>query len=210
MRFLIVEDQTILRNLLCPALEATFSGCSTRQASTLAEARDLLTGKNQFDVAIVDLDLPDGNALDLLAEMVRQPGSPKFIVLSSAKEDYILYRALHANLHGFVHKSDNTSLLALAINTVMANGVFFSPTVQAMRTKMQSDPMFFQKILSVKEQEILKYIGLGMPNSEVAELLGMKEATVADHRRNIMNKLDIHEQGELMKYAIATGFSRIK
>ena len=97
----------------------------------------------------------------------------------------------------------------MAIRTVLAGGIFFSPMVQRMRMRMQSGADFFNKILSEKEQEVLRYLGLGMADEEVAAVLGLQVSSIAIHRKHIMRKLDLHSQVDLMRYAIEKGFARI-
>lgn len=203
-----MEDQLLLRQLLAGHLRTEFPGCQISEAGSLAELRASEKKLRQLDLAIVDLELPDGNALDWVEDWVKSQAEPRVIILSASSEDYVLFRALRSNLPGFVHKSDDTELLHLAIKAVLAGGVFFSSTVQRMRSRMQTDPGFFNRVISEREQKILELLGQGLSNDEVAQLLGLKEATVSDHRKNIMSKLDLHSQSELMRYARAKGFSR--
>jgi DNA-binding NarL/FixJ family response regulator len=207
--FFLIEDQTILRQLLRQHLQQTYPGSRITEAGTLAETHAIATPTARFTLAVVDLELPDGNALSWVEEWAKTQEQPKIIILTSASEDYVLYRAIHSNISGFVHKTDDTSMLHLAIKTVLAGGVFFSPTVQKMRTRMQTDPDFFQKLLTEKEQRILALLGQGLSNEQAGAMLGIKTLTIADHRRNIMSKLGLHNQAELMRYALEKGFSHI-
>lgn len=207
--FFLIEDQTILRQLLRQHLQQAFPGARITEAGTLAETQAVAASGARFTLAVVDLELPDGNALAWVEEWAKTQDQPRIIILTSASEDYALYRALHSNVSGFVHKTDDTSLLHLAIQTVLAGGVFFSPTVQKMRTRMQTDPDFFQKLLTEKEQGILALLGQGLSNEQTGAMLGIKVLTIADHRRNIMNKLGLHNQADLMRYALEKGFSHI-
>lgn len=209
LHFFLVEDQIILRQLLKAHLQEQFPGCRISEAGSLAEARSMAKDLGQTDLAIIDLELPDGNSLDWVESWVKNPGQPRVILLSAISEEYVLFRALQSNLPGFVHKTDNTEMLHLAIKTVLAGGVFYSPTVQRMRSQMQVDPDFFEKVLTEREQNILGYLGQGLSNEEVAQIIGLKETSVADHRKNIMGKLNVHNQAELIRYALKKGFSRI-
>lgn len=207
--FFLIEDQTILRQFLRQHLEQEFPGAKITEAGTLAETHAIVASGAKFTLAIVDLELPDGNALPWVEQWAQTADSPKIIILTSASEDYALYRALHSDIPGFVHKTDETSMLHLAIRTVLGGGVFFSPTVQKMRGRMQTDPAFFQKLLTEKEQKILELLGQGLSNEQAGALLGVKVLTIADHRRNIMQKLGLHNQAELMRYALEKGFAHI-
>jgi len=208
LKFLLVEDQQLLRELLRVHLEQEFPGCSIVEIETLA-GLSLVKSDSIFDLSIVDLELLDGNAMEWVIDRVKQPTEPRVLILSSSDEDYVLYRALHSNIPGFVHKNDSTETLLAAIKTVLGGDVFFSSTVQKMRSRMQSDPLFFAKILSDREQEILKYIGRGLRNTEVAQMVAppLSESTVADHRKRIMQKLKLHREADLIRYAQEKGFS---
>jgi DNA-binding NarL/FixJ family response regulator len=208
LQFLLVEDQQLLRELLRAHLEHEFPGCRIIEIETLAELANVKSD-SAFDLSIVDLELPDGNAMEWVIDRVKQPLEPRVLILSSSDEDYVLYRALHSNIPGFVHKNDSTETLLSAIKTVLGGDVFFSSTVQKMRSRMQSEPLFFAKILSDREQEILKYIGRGLRNAEVAQMVDppLSESTVADHRKRIMQKLKLHREADLIRYAQEKGFS---
>jgi two-component system, NarL family, response regulator NreC len=207
--FFVVEDQTILRKLLISHLRAEYLGCDVTEATSLAELQKTDLSELRPDLTLVDLELPDGNSLEWVEQQLKTAHYPKMIVLTSVDEDYVLFRALHSSLPGFVHKNDEPAVLHQAIRTVLAGGVFFSATVQKMRSRMHSDPNFFNKVLSDREQKILEYLGQGLSNEEVAQLFGLRVSSVADHRKNIMCKLGLHSQTELMRYALEKGFSRI-
>ena len=164
---------------------------------------------NNFDLAIVDLELPDGNSMEWVIDWTDTGEQRKAIILTSVCEDYVLYQALHSNIPGFVHKNDEIQTLHLAIKTVLGDGVFFSSSVQRMRARMQRDPIFYNKVLSDREQEALIFLGQGLSNEEVAEYLGLKASSVQAHRKHIMSKLGIHSQVELMRYAVEKGFCKI-
>ena len=211
VHFLVVEDQNMFRNAIKRELSDQYPGCSFTEARTVAELRALSSRIAEFSLAVVDLELPDGTALDWISETAQQSGAPPIIILSSVdvKHEFIVYRAAEAGIPGFVHKNDDASVLHQAIQIVMSGGMFFSPTVQQMRRRIQSKPDFFNKILTPREQEMLRYIGEGQSNEEIAEKMAIRLASVLEHRKRIMTKLDIHRERELMKYALEKGFSKI-
>ncbi len=210
LHFLLVEDQTIVRELMAADLMKRYPGSKITQAGSLAELNQLgAKGLSGLSLAIVDLELPDGNALDWAEAYAARPDSPKIVILSAIKEDFILFRALRSSIPGFVHKTDGRETLTLAIDAILSGHAFFSPTVQHLRKAMHADPAFFNKILTDKEQHVLRMIGEGLSNEEIAEVEGSKVSTIVDHRKNLMNKLGIHSATELMRYALTKGFARI-
>lgn len=210
LHFLIVEDQTLVRQLLIADMQKRYAGCRITEAGSLEELQKADNkGLGSISLAMVDLELPDGNALDWVEAYAARPENPKVMVLSSISEDFILFRALRSQVSGFVHKSDGRESLVLGVEMILGGNIFYSPTVQRLRKAMNSDKSFFSKILSEKEQQILRLIGEGNSNEEIAEIEGSKVATIVDHRKNIMAKLDIHNASDLIRYALQKGFARI-
>jgi DNA-binding NarL/FixJ family response regulator len=206
--FFVVEDQTLVRRLLVAHLRGRYAECRIDEAGSVAELAGA-EATQTADLTILDLELSDGSALDWVEGWAARQAAPRVVILTARDEDYVLFRALRSNLPGFVHKEDEPQILHLAIDTVLAGGTFFSPTVQRLRSRLQTAPDFFHRILSEREQKILELIGGGLDDSEAAGLLGLRGSSVADHRKNIMGKLGLHSRPELMRYAIEKGFSRI-
>jgi two-component system response regulator NreC len=211
LHFLVVEDQLLMRQLLIADIQKRFPDCRITQAGSLEELQkaDNAGQLSAISLATVDLELPDGNALDWVEAYAARTERPKVMVLSSVSEDFILFRALRSSVSGFVHKNDGRESLMLGIELILGGNIFYSPTVQRLRSAMNSDKSFFSKILSEKEQQILRLIGEGNSNEEIAEIEGCKVSTVVDHRKNIMAKLDIHSAPDLIRYALQKGFARI-
>ena len=117
---------------------------------------------------------------------------------------------LNAGASGYILKNINKKILLEAINTVSNGGTYFSSeipivlaTKSAETTPVKHDsPLSF---LSTREVEVLKHIGNGLSNSEIAEKLFLSPKTVETHRTNIMRKLNIHNVVGLVKYAIKSG-----
>ena len=205
LKVLIAEDEKLLAQLLTKQLSESIPGVIVETVHSVAQLAELST--ETVDVAVVDLALSDGSALNWVRGWSDRHPYKKAIVLTSRDEDFVLHGVFNSSVAGFVHKMDGLEFLEMAIRTVMAGGTFFSPRIQAMRSKLSSDPNFFAKILSEREQHVLKLVGDGFNSAEIAQLLGLKNSTVLDHRKNIMQKLNLHSQSELMAYALRKGFS---
>ncbi len=208
-RFLLVEDQVLVREFLCRDLREAYPACTITRAGSLAEIRSIGEEGADFDLAIVDLDLPDGRAIDWARQSAHARPDLRIVILSALDEDFVLYQAMHSGVPGYVHKNDRPGVLLQAVEIVLNGGVFYSPSVLQMCRQKQADPDFFNKILTAREQSVLQLSGSGLPNEEVAAILGLSESSIATHRKQIMAKLGVHSQGELMKYAVSKGFSRL-
>jgi len=197
MKYAIVEDQTLVRQMLRDQIP----GC-VWEGGSLADLKALPA----VDLLLLDLELPDGNALDWLAQQAKHP---PVIILTSVKEDVLVYRALKTDAVGLVHKEDSLEVLKAAINAVLHGGMFYSKTFQQFRTRINADPEAYHKVLSDREQEVLSYLGQGLSSAEVAQIIGLKESSVNDHKSTIMRKIGAKNHPELMRYALAKGFTKI-
>jgi DNA-binding NarL/FixJ family response regulator len=183
---------------------------------TVREAADGATGAElcrqlKPDIVLLDLDLPDGDGLDLLAEIRRASPRAKIIVITSHSDDYAIYRSLEAGIAAFVDKcSQPIEVVSEAIAAVAAGGVFYSPVVTRAKARLRDDPKAFHKLLSAREQEILRLLGEGLPNDSVAQRVGVSPQTIHSYRRNIMVKLGIHSTPQLIRYAVEKGFTRLR
>jgi two-component system response regulator NreC len=100
-------------------------------------------------------------------------------------------------------------MLKLAISEVLKGRVFFAEVVQQVRQKLRVQPKSFPKLLTGREQELLPLLGGGLSNEEVARELSISRYTVQLHRRNIMQKLNLHRTPDLIRYAVNRGFAKL-
>lgn len=186
------------------------------RSDQVAEAPDGRTGldlcrRMQPDLVLLDLDLPDGDGVDLIGEIHRESPATKIIVITSHSDEYAIHRSLEANVSAFVDKcSQPIEVVGEAIAAVLAGRTFFSPVVARAKARLRDDPNAFTKLLSPREQEILRLLGEGMANDDVAARVGISPQTIHSYRRNIMAKLGIHSTPQLIRYAVEKGFSRLR
>jgi DNA-binding NarL/FixJ family response regulator len=139
--------------------------------------------------------------------------SPKgrIIGLSGYMDEFTVYRVLGSRLHGFVDKAAHTSdQLGAAIRSVLAGERYFSPSAINAWTSLRNDPAAFDKILSEREQNLLRLFGQGQTNDEIAGAVNLSELTVRNHRCRIMAKLGLRTSAELITYAFEKGFVRAR
>jgi DNA-binding NarL/FixJ family response regulator len=210
MKIVAIEDHKLIRDMLAaacaqlvPAAEVSVAE-NGRQGVTVCR-------RVQPDLIFLDLALPDGDGLDLLSELLAVAPHAKVIALSSFADEFTVHRALRSPVRGFVDKGEQPlDLLKDAVDTVLAGGRYFSPSVQKLRAALRSDPVAFDKVLSDREQHLLSLFGQGLSNEAVAAQVGLTPGTVKLHRRNIHRKLGLHSTPELMNYALKKGFTRVQ
>lgn len=208
LKIVAVEDQSLLRDMLVMSCGKVAPGAEAHGVATLAEAI-ALSRTVQPELIILDLALPDGDALDSIDRLRDAARSAKIIVLTSHTDEFTLHRALRARVHGFVDKDQAFDVLKEAIATVMAGRRYLSPAAQQVYLAMSTDPLDFSRVLSDREQGLMGYFGAGFSNEEIAVKVGISESTIKRHRANIMNKLNLHSAAQLMVYAVEKGFTRV-
>lgn len=205
IRILIAEDETLVAELLAKQIRELVPGAEVTAVRTVRELNARF--RDNFEISIIDILLADGSSLDWLRHQLASDPNQKFIVLTSREEDFTLHGLMQSSVKGIVHKTDAIEFLGKALRNVIAGGNFYSPKIQELRSRLNANPNSFDKLLSKREQSILVRIGSGDSTAEIAMGLGLCESTVLDHRKNIMKKLDVHSQADLVAYAFHNGFT---
>lgn len=208
MKIAVIEDHALMRDLLLRACSEGIRGATVQGAPDAASGLALVK-KEKPAVIILDLALPDRDGLDLIDDLLAASRKAKIIGLSSYVDEFTVYRVLGSRLHGFVDKNDhNSGQLAAAIRAVMAGERYFSPRALKAWDTLRSDPVAFDKILSAREQDLLRLFGQGLGNDDIAAAINLCELTVRNHRCRIMAKLGLRTSAELVNYAYSKGFVR--
>jgi two-component system response regulator NreC len=208
IKLAIVEDQELFRRLLVGLCGTQFGFQVVCEAGTVAEALERIPPTNP-DVVMLDLQLPDGDGLDVAARLFELLPDVRVLALTSLRDEVTIHRIRTMGIQGFVDKNvQKPEILRHAIEAVASGRVYFAEVVQQVQQTMRADPVSFSKVLSDREQELLQLLGRGLSNEEAAAQMGLTAWTVHSHRRNIMKKLGANTQAELMRYALRKGFVR--
>ena len=209
MKVVLIEDQAMFRDFLKKICREHL------HLKVVGEAEDAAKGlalcrKHKPDLVLLDLNLPDRDGLSISDELLAMDPAMRVLALSSECDDYTLYRVLNSGVHGYVDKNrQSMEMLKLAISEVLKGRVFFAEVVQQVRQKLRVQPKSFPKLLTGREQELLPLLGGGLSNEEVARELSISRYTVQLHRRNIMQKLNLHRTPDLIRYAVNRGFAKL-
>lgn len=206
LRIVLFEDQHLLSESMATTLNARIGAEILGTFATVAEVLKSASILRRAQLALVDIRLGDMEAFEMVGMLRTNYPDMKLIWVTSMTGDYLLQRATEAQFPGFVHKDDPLEVLLTAIKTVMAGGVYVSESILQAQAKLRANQTNFHRLLSIREQEVMCYLGSGYTNAEVATLLGLSEGTIHSHRRNIMAKLELHTAAELVMYAVRHGF----
>lgn len=203
MRVLIADDHGIVRSGLRALLESQDGIEVVAEAEDGAEARDLAISE-QPDLALLDVKMPKLTGLEATREIRERAPDVSVLILSMHDEDRYLFEALKAGASGYVLKRAADSDLLDAIRAVERGEPFLTPEAQqALIKDVLGEGV--EDELTPREQEVVKLVAEAHTNRGIAELLGLSEKTVENHRANAMKKLGMRDRVELVRYAIRRG-----
>ncbi len=210
MKIAVIEDHALMRDLLLRVCREVSRGTKAVGAADAASGVKLCA-REKPDIIILDLALPDRDGLDMLDELLAASPKSKIVGLSGYVDEFTMHRVLGSRLHGFVDKNEHTSgQLAAALRSVIGGERYFSASAQRAWLSLRSDPAAFNKVLSVREQNLMRLFGQGLGNEQIAGLVNLSELTVRNHRCRIMAKLGLRTSAELISYAFEKGFVRTR
>jgi two-component system nitrate/nitrite response regulator NarL len=202
----IIEDQRLMRENLSLAIQRLWPECSVPSFASFQEALAQPETLVEASVVLVDLLLENEFAHDQLPALRELFPHLKVLVVTGVTHDYSIHEINQLGPEGFVHKNDSLEELSTALARVVAGAKYVSPRISELLAKQRRNPDHFARILSRREQSVLRLIGQGLSNEETAAVVGLSPDTVQSHRRNIMRKLGLHRSTELVNYAVTAGF----
>jgi DNA-binding NarL/FixJ family response regulator len=203
---LIVDDHPLLRRGVRDVLQENPSFRITGEAADGEEAARL-AGSLKPDIAIVDIDMPRMNGLELLRSFRQLPVPVKSIILTMYKEEDMFNAAMDLGAKAYVVKDNAATDILAALEKVMRGETFLSPVMRdaGRRRSDRVQELLLSKpqieTLTASERRILKLIGEDYTSKEIANLLNLSVRTVDNHRQNICRKLNLHGSHSLLKFA---------
>jgi DNA-binding NarL/FixJ family response regulator len=200
---LVVEDQTIMREMLTELLQQDSRFVAVVSEGSAAEGRERAASAKP-DLVILDVMLPDGHGLDLLEEFRAALPRARIIVLTAHSLVEIAHRAARLGAHGIVMKGAALSELRMAVDRVLAGGIYHcAATARLLHSSIRNPPA--PDPLSRRQRQILQLVARGASSKEIAHELGLSEKTVSNHRAAIMRRLGIRDVAGLTRYALREG-----
>jgi two-component system invasion response regulator UvrY len=208
MRFLIVDDHTVVRRGIRQILVDEFEHCEVVEAQTAAELMSLVRTE-QWDTVVLDISLPDRNGLDVLKDLKQELPALPVVILSMHPEEQFAVRVLRAGGVGYVPKESASEELTTAIMLGLKGQRYMSPQL-ARRIALESvtniKDLPAPVELSDREIQVLCLIAEGKTLAEMADLLTLSSKTISTYRARLMEKLNAVNNAALIHYAITQGY----
>jgi len=198
----LVDDHAVVRAALKALLEDQDDLEVVGEAGDLASGRATVAAKRP-EVLVLDVNLPDGLAIDALPQLVENAPETGVVLLTMERDLTLARRGLEAGARGYLFKDSAHLELIAAVRAAAAGERHLAPAVAAgLDSKGGGDE---RPVLSPRETEVLKLMALGHTNREVGEQLTLSVRTVETHRAHIQQKLGLSSRPELTRYALANG-----
>lgn len=202
----LADDHQVVRTGLRLLLDREPGIEVIAEAGTVPEAAEV-TSAERPDVLVLDLNMPGGRtstSLELLPGLAASAPDTAVVVLTMQDDPGMAREALAAGVRGYVLKEAADSELVTAIRSAAAGGVYLNPRLGAL-VAGGSGGDGDTGVLTLRERDVLRLIGLGHTNTEIAEQLFLSVRTIEAHRAQIQRKLDVSTRAELVRFALDNG-----
>lgn len=205
---LVVDDHPVVRFGISMLLNGNAGLTVVGEASTCAQAWEMVVGL-QPDIVLVDLELADANACELIAKMELGGVNGRVVVYTAHDEESRVLEALRSGAHGYIIKGSTAERLIDAICTVAGGGSYLDPAVASKvigrvgRSHERRAPR--SRELTEREQVVLRGLAAGKPNKIIADDLFISEGTVKYHIKSLFTKLQVNNRTQLVMAAITQG-----
>ena len=198
IKVVLADDHQLVRRGFRRILEDDPEFKVVGEAGTGREAVDL-TERHKPRVVVMDLSMPEMDGLAATREIRHRFPETEVLVLSMHAQDHYVRNAFDAGAKGYLLKNAIEVDLTKAVKAVAEGREYRSPEVEK-----GNDADGFE-LLTQREKQVLQLIAQGHSNKEIAALLGLSANTVAVHRANLMEALNMHRTAELVVFAIKKG-----
>ncbi len=213
IRVLLIDDHASFCQSLAFMMEQESDFTVVAQAGSLGEARHVLA---QVDVAVVDLDLPDGNGVDLVREFRAANPHGQVMILTAARDPLQYAQAVEVGAAAVIHKSVHISEIIDVVRRLSAGEKLIGPAevIEMLRfvgehRKQDRDAQCLVQRLTKREHEVLQELAGGANDKEIARHLHMSNETARSHMVHIFSKLDVDSRLQALVFALRHGIVKI-
>jgi DNA-binding NarL/FixJ family response regulator len=192
--YMVVEG---IRSLLQNEKGVEWTGHAMNAASCLAFLQ-----RQQPDIILMDINLPDKSGIDLCREVKEKYPSVFIIGLSTFNQQSFIQKMMDSGASGYVLKNATQEELMEAISVVIKGKIYFSDEASQVLTKADVNPI----LLTRREKEVLELIAEGLTNNEIAQKLFVSPTTIDTHRKNLLAKFGVRNTASLIRDATKLQF----
>jgi DNA-binding NarL/FixJ family response regulator len=206
IRLVIADDHAIVREGL-KRIVSEAAGLQVEDEAADGNEVMKLVRERDFDVLVLDLSMPGRSGMELIKLVKAEKPKLKILVLSMHQETQYAVRAIKSGASGYLTKESAPAQLVQAINKIATGGAYISAEVaeQLALGAMPGGAASPHETLSDREFEVFRQLVVGSSVTEIAANLKLSVKTVSTHKANLMQKIGVANQSELVRYAIRHG-----
>ncbi len=206
IKIVVADDHAIVREGLKRIIASSGDMTVTGEAADGAEVMQQVRGSD-FDVLVLDLSMPGRSGMELVKLVRSEKPRLRILVLSMHQELQYAVRAIKSGANGYLTKESAPLQLLQVLRKIAAGGAFISADVaeQLALGSMRGGVAAAHERLSDREFEVFRLIASGVSVSDIAVRLNLSAKTISTHKANLMQKMELHNQSELIRYAIKHG-----
>jgi two-component system nitrate/nitrite response regulator NarL len=217
IRILMIDDHAVLRAGLRMIIESHMGLAVVGEAENRRESLAAIANEAP-DIILLDLDLGDESGLDLLPDLLAAVPNVRIILLTGVRDPEVQRRAILLGAMGLVSKQKAADTVIRAIEKVYAGEVWLdramiasilNDRINASAAPDQSVEALRVAKLTEREREVIRLIGEGIKNRQIAERMYISEATVRHHLTSVFAKLGVADRFELVIYAFQHGLAKL-
>jgi len=205
-RIVIADDHAIVREGLKRIIT---SACDMEVVGEAADGAEVMqhVRMSDFEVLVLDLSMPGRSGMELIKLVRCEKPRLRVLVLSMHQELQYAVRAIKSGASGYLTKESAPVQLIQVLRRIAAGGAFISSDVaeQLALGSMQGGVATAHEKLSNREFEVFRLIAGGVTVTDIAARLNLSAKTISTHKANLMQKMGLHNQSELIRYAIKHG-----
>ena len=204
LRILIADDHTVVRKGLRQILLEEFPSAEITETADAA-ALFMKVLKEEWDVVITDISMPDKSGLEVLQQIRRDQPRLPVLILSAHSEDQYAIRALKAGASGYLCKDAASDELVIAIRRILMGKKYITSSLAeklAFHLDQDDSDRPAHETLSDREFEVMKFLASGKVVSEIASQLCLSVTTISTYRARILTKMNMKTNYDLTRYAM--------
>lgn len=206
---LVVEDEPAVLELLARKIQQGLPDVENiYKASNLEQARGFLDSRD-VDLALIDINLPDGKGLSLLPTYSNRPYNVQCIVLTAHDDDDFVFQSLRQGAQGYLLKNEPIDTIITQLSGIVNGVPPLSPAISHKILRFFSKPSQSSEtvVLTRREEDVLTLLAKGLSRTEIAEVLSLSPHTIAGYIKTIYQKLNVSSRVEATHAAIKLGLS---
>lgn len=205
---LLADDHAIIRDGLKQILADTDDLIVTGEAASGLEVMQRIR-EGDWDVLVLDISMPGRSGLELIHMIKDEKPELPILVLSMHQEEQYAVRAFQAGAMGYLTKESDGELLVAAIRRVAGGGVYISDKVAELMVRgiRPANKPLPHNLLSDREYQVFNLLVLGRGLTEIGAELSLSVKTISTHKTHILQKMNLANTAELIRYAVAHGLA---